>query len=113
LAITALVVAIIALVFCWIPFLGAVVALIALVLSIVAWMTSKSSGRPVGMSIAATIVSAIAALGGVILTILIMWFWGEFGDDIRDCSSQTLTEQQQQQCIEDRVNDRLGIDSNS
>jgi hypothetical protein len=64
------------------------------------------------MAIAATIVSAIAALGGVLFTILIVWFWGEFGDDVRDCSSPTLTQQQQQQCIEDRIDDRFHINSN-
>lgn len=110
-AIAALIVAIIALVICWIPFVGAFVALVALVLGIAAWLTSKSSGRPVGLAVAATAVGALALLAGIVLTILLVWVLNEFGDDIRDCSNPTLTDQQQQECLEDRINDRFGIES--
>jgi hypothetical protein len=52
------------------------------------------------------VVGALAALVGVLLTILILWAFDEF----RDCADPTLTEQQQKSCIDDRVNDRFGID---
>jgi len=110
LAIAALVIAIIALVICWIPFVGAFIALAALVLSIAAWLNSRSTGRPVGLSVAATVVSALAFVAGILITVLIVWAWDEFGDDIRDCSDESLTQQQQEQCLEDRINDRFGID---
>jgi len=110
LAIAALVIAIIALVICWIPFVGAFIALGALVLSVVAWVTSKSAGRPIGLAVAATVVSALAFVAGVLITILVVWAWDEFGDDIRDCSDATLTQQEQEQCLEDRINDRFGIE---
>ncbi|HEX5017405.1 MAG TPA: hypothetical protein VFX15_07455 [Actinomycetes bacterium] len=111
LSIAALIVAILALVLCWIPFVGAIGALVALVLSIAAWMTSKSAGRPVGLAVAATIVSALAAVAGVLLTILILWVFDEFGDDVRECQNQSVTQEQLDRCLEDRVNDRFGIDS--
>ncbi|MFL6070920.1 MAG: CD20-like domain-containing protein [Actinomycetes bacterium] len=110
LSIAALIFAIITVFLCWIPFVGAILALLALVLSIVAWMTSKSAGRPVGMAVAATIVSALALLAGIILTILLIWIINVFGDDVRDCNNSTLTDQQQQTCLENRINNRLGID---
>ena len=109
-SIAALIVSIIIVLLCWIPFVGPILALLALVLSIVAWMTSKSSGRPVGMAIAATIVSALALLAGIILTIVLIWVINVFGDDIRDCNNDMLTDQQKQTCLENRINDRLGID---
>jgi hypothetical protein len=73
-------------------------------------MTSKSAGRSVGLAIAATIVSALALLAGVVLTILLVWVFNEFGDDIRDCNRMGLTDQQKQTCLENRINDRFGID---
>jgi predicted PurR-regulated permease PerM len=110
LAIAALIIAIITVVLCWIPFVGPVIALVALVLGIVAWMTSKSAGRPLGIAIAATIVSALALLAGIILTILLVWVFNQFGDDIRECNNANLTDQQKQTCLENRINDHFGID---
>ncbi len=110
LAIAAIIVALIALVTCWVPFAGAFIALIALGLSIPAWVTSKSSGRPVGVAIAATVISVLAFLAGVLITILVIWVWDEFGNDIRDCTNSNMTQQQQDQCLQDRINDRFGID---
>ena len=37
---------------------------------------------PLGLAIAATVVSALAFVAGVLITILIVWAWDEFGDDI-------------------------------
>lgn len=106
LSIAALIIAIIGLVGCWIPFVGAIIALIGLALGIVAWVTSKSSGRPIGLAVAATVVGALAALAGVLLTILILWVFNE----LSDCTDPNLTSQQQENCVNDRVNDRFGID---
>jgi hypothetical protein len=110
LAIVALVVAIIALLICWLPVIGVGAGLIALVLSIIAWVVSKNANRPVGMAIGATVVSALALVAGVIITALVFWVFDEFGDDIRDCSDPSLTQQQQEDCLEQRLNDRFGIE---
>ena len=107
LSITALIIAIISLVICWIPFVGAIAALVALVLGIAAWTTSKSSGRPVGLAVAATIVSALAAVAGVILTIAILWLI----DKVEDCTDPNFTDAQREQCVEDRLNDSFGMKS--
>jgi len=100
----------VALVICWIPILGILAGLAGLVLGIIAWVTLKPTGRPIGLAIAGTIIAGLALLAGILVTILIFWVFDEFGDDIRDCSSSTLTQQQRDQCIEDRINDRFGID---
>lgn len=107
LAIAALIFAITAGILFWIPILGIVIALVGLVLGIVAWTTAGKNNRPKGMSIAATIVSILALLGGCVVTALVFYF----GDIVLNCSDPSLTPEEQQQCIQDRVNDRLGVQS--
>jgi hypothetical protein len=106
-AITALVFAIVAGVLFWIPVLGILLALTGLVLGIVAWMKAGKQNRPKGMAIAATIVSILALLGSILVTALVIFF----GDIVVDCADPDLTQQEQEDCIEDRVNDRFGVDS--
>lgn len=91
----------------WIPFLGIVLALAGLTLGIVAWATAGKNDRPKGMSIAATIVASLALVGGILVTLFVALFW----DIVVDCSDANLTSDQQQQCLEDRVNDKFGIGS--
>jgi hypothetical protein len=92
---------------CWIPFFGPVLALVGLVLGIVAWATAGKKGRPKGVAIAATIVGTVAMLGAIVFSI----FWIVFSDTIVDCSDPSLTRAEQDQCIEDRVNDQFGVDT--
>jgi hypothetical protein len=106
LAVTALVLAIVSAALCWIPFLGAVSALAALVLGIVAWaraQTGRSGGK--GMAIAATVIGACAVVLGIVLTVLISRVIG----DLVDCADPSLTQQQQQQCF----NNVIGNSSSS
>ncbi|WP_156759404.1 DUF4190 domain-containing protein [Microbacterium karelineae] len=85
LAVTALVLAIIGTILCFIPFavfLGIVVVIVALILSIVA-LVKKANGR--GLSIAALIVSGVGTLVGIgmlILTFTIIAFVGTAADDL-------------------------------
>ncbi|MEO8328710.1 MAG: hypothetical protein ABI586_01780 [Candidatus Nanopelagicales bacterium] len=108
LAITALVLSIIAALTSWIPFvsvLALVLALAGLVLGIVAWSKAGKSQRPKGMAVSATIVSAIAILVAAAMTALSFWL----GDIIVNCSDSGLTSAQQNKCVEDGVNNKLGI----
>jgi hypothetical protein len=109
-AIVALVVAILALLICWIPVIGVGAGLVGLVLAVIAWIVSKNADRPVGMAIGATVVSALALVAGIIITALVFWVFDEFGDDIRDCSDPSLSQQEQEDCLEERLNDRFGIE---
>ena len=105
LAITALVIAIVALVFCWIPFLGIVLALAGLILGIVAWAGAGSKNRPKGMGVAATVVSIVALLGAIAVTALVIWVW----DKVESCADPNLTQQQQERCVEDALTGDSGI----
>ena len=105
LAITALVIAIVALVFCWIPFLGIVLALAGLILGIVAWAGAGNKNRPKGMGVAATVVSIVALLGAIAVTALVIWVW----DKVESCADPNLTQQQQERCVEDALTGDSGI----
>ncbi len=96
LAVTALVLAIVSAALCWIPFLGAVAAVAALVLGIVAWaraQAGRSGGK--GLAIAATVIGACSVVLGIVLTVLVSRVIG----DLVDCADPSLTQQQQQQCF--------------
>ncbi|HVQ89088.1 MAG TPA: hypothetical protein VMT88_13010 [Actinomycetes bacterium] len=110
LAITALVFSIIAALTSWIPFvsiLALLLALAALVMGIIAWSKAGKSHRPKGMAIAATIVSILALLVSAAMTTLVFWL----GDVFVNCTDPNLTQNQQERCIENGVNDKFGIQS--
>jgi hypothetical protein len=100
-----LVISIVALVFCWIPFLGIVLAIAGLILGIVAWAGAGKKNRPKGMGVAATIVSIVALLGAIAVTVLVIWVW----DRVEHCADPNLTQQQQDQCVEDAFTGNSGI----
>jgi len=105
LAITALVISIVALVFCWIPFLGVVLAIAGLILGIVAWAGAGKKNRPKGMGIAATIISILALLAAIAVTALVIWVW----DRVDQCVDPDFTQQQQDQCVEDALTGNSGV----
>jgi len=110
-AIVALVISIIALVICWVPFIGPVAALVALGLSIAAWVTSKKSGRPAGLAIAGTVVSIIDFVAGVVITIGFLFFVNRAQEADKFCNSVSTTQAEYDQCMTDRVSDWFGIDT--
>jgi hypothetical protein len=108
LAITGLVFSIIAALICWIPFisfLALLLALVGLVLGIVAWSKAGKTHRPKGMAIAATIVSALALLVAIAMSALTVWL----GDVFVDCTDSSLTQNQQERCLENGLNDKFGV----
>ena len=107
LAITALVFAISAGALFWIPILGILIALVGLVLGVVSWANAGKANRPKGMPVAATIVSILALLGGIVVTALVFYF----GDIVLNCSDSSLTSEEQNQCVQDQINDRLGVNT--
>ena len=88
-----------ALVLFWVPFLGILLALVGLVLGIITWSTAGKKRLSKGMPVAATIVSVLALLGGVTVTALVVWL----ADDVVACSDSSLTPDQQQRCLENRL----------
>jgi len=102
LAIAALVLGIIACLGFWIPFGGAILGLIALVLGIVAWRRAsagRAGGKP--MAIIGTILGGLAVVGGIIATVLLIWVFGR----VAHCTDANLTDQEISNC----VNDELGV----
>ena len=78
-----------------------VVGLVALILGIVAWR--KASSGPAGgkpMAIIGTILGALAMLGGIIATILLIWVFGH----VAHCTDLNLTDQQRQACVDAEFN---------
>jgi hypothetical protein len=114
LSIVALVIAIVALIICWIPFLGAGAALIALVLGIVAWVSAKKASRPAGLAIAATLIAGFALLVGVVLSIAVVAFLGDkidsYDEADRYCRDTTATQADYDICMQEKW---LGIDTTS
>lgn len=74
-AIAALVLGIVAIVLCWIPFAGIVLGLIALILGIVGLKQSK------GMGIAGIVLGALAIIFGLLITIAAMTFFAVLEPD--------------------------------
>jgi hypothetical protein len=100
LAVAALIVALVSAAICWVPFIGAVAALVGLVLGIVAWTQSRAGrGGGQAMAITATFVGLGALLMGVLLTVLLTGFFA----GIADCANPAYTEQQTNQCINDQL----------
>jgi O-antigen ligase len=104
------VVAVVVVFICWIPFIGAGAALIALILGVVAWVTSKSAGRPISLAVAATILSILTLLAGIAITIGFMALVNKAQDADRYCLRTTTTQAEYDQCFEDRVSSWFGIE---
>jgi hypothetical protein len=107
----ALVISIIALIICWFPFVGPIAALVALALSIAAWVSSTKSGRPAGLAIAGTVISVIAFIAGVVITIGFLILINRAQEADRYCNSVSTTQEEYDQCMTDRVSDWFGIDT--
>lgn len=110
-AVVALIVAVIALVISWVPFLGAIAALIALGLGIGAWVSSKKRGRPAGLGVAATVISILALVIGVVISIGFLVLIDEAQKADRYCNSVSTTQAEYDTCIEDRVTSWFGVDT--
>jgi hypothetical protein len=100
LAVAALVVALVSAAICWLPFVGAITALVGLILGISAWVSARAGRRGgQGMAIAATFVGLGALLMSVLLTVLLTSFFSA----IVDCANPAYTEEQTNQCINDQL----------
>ena len=107
----AAIVAVIALLISWVPFLGALTALIALGLGIGAWVSTKKGGRPAGLAIAATVISILAFLIGVVVSIGFLILIDQAQEADRYCNSVSTTQAEYDACIEDRVTSWFGVDT--
>jgi hypothetical protein len=109
LSITALVIAVVVVFICWIPFIGPLAALVALGLGIAAWITSKKADRPVALGITATVLSILTFLAGIAITIVLVVFIDEVSDEYEYCDSITNNQEDLDRCLEDRIYERLDI----
>lgn len=113
-SIVALVFAVISLLICLIPVVGALGALVALGLGIGAWLNSRSQHRPQGLAIAATVISGLAFIVGVVWSIVAIAFVGDkidsFDEADRYCQQNTTTQEDYDICMQEEW---LGIDASS
>ncbi|MEO8106425.1 MAG: hypothetical protein ABI720_03825 [Actinomycetes bacterium] len=110
-AIIALVASILALLISWIPFVGAIAALVTLGLGIGAWVAAKKSGRPLGLGVAATIVSVLALIVGIVFTAGFLFLIDEVQKAEQYCRSVTATDGAFDRCMNDRVSNWFGVDT--
>jgi Na+/H+-dicarboxylate symporter len=106
-------VAIVALIICWIPFLGGGIALIALILGIVAWVSAKKASRPAGLAIAATIISVLAIIVGIVVSVAFLVLVAKSADADEACQRSSSTQAEYDQCMQDEVGSWFGVDPNS
>lgn len=96
--IAALVVGIVALVLCWIPFLGLVLAIVALVLGIVGIRkASRGEATNKGMAITGVVTGGLAIVGGMLSILFFLFIADEFGSLI-ECVEQAETAEEEQEC---------------
>jgi hypothetical protein len=103
--IAAMVVGIVALVLCWIPFLGLVLAIVAVVLGIVGIRkASRGEATNKGMAIAGVATGGLALLVGAFFTIATIAIFDDIGSLV-ECVEQAETAEEEQAC-----NDRFERD---
>ena len=115
-AIAALVVAILAVLICWIPLLGVGATFVALILAIVAWVVSAKGRRPVALAVIATVLSVLGLILGLVITIV---FFAAIVEDTNDarryCEPRTSTQAEFDQCVSEHAGsnflDRFGIEA--
>lgn len=89
------VLAIVGLVLCWIPGLGAVIAAVGVVLSAVG-LSRARKGRATnrGLALAGVLVASLALVIGVVVTAYVV-------DKVAECDSESLTQAELDACLED------------
>ena len=96
--IAAMVVGIVALLLCWIPFLGLVLAIVALVLGIVGIRkASRGEATNKGMAITGVVTGGLALLGGILSVLFFLFIAEEFGSLI-ECLDQAQTVEEERDC---------------
>jgi hypothetical protein len=103
LAIGALIVGIIGLLACWIPYVGLPLPIIALILGFLGLKKSGVINVGRGMSVAGIVIGGVSLLIALFITVVVTIFIGRHAH-ILDCGSSNLTPAQQQQCIRDELN---------
>lgn len=99
LAIAAMVLGILGIITFWVPVLGAVLGLVALILGIIA--VRRQAGK--GMAITGIVLGTLALIGGAIFSVLSIVVFSV----ARDCAEQTGVDSGPafEQCVEDRARD--------
>jgi hypothetical protein len=96
-------------------FVTCISAPVGLVLGLVALSQIKKTGEDGrGLALAGAwiggVVTALAVIGAIVLVAVSVWFVDEVDKIDGECDRNTSTQQQYDRCMEDRFNDRFGID---
>lgn len=102
-AIGALIVSIIGLLVCWIPYAGIPLPIIALILGFIGLKKSGVINVGRGMAVSGIVIGGVSLLVALFITVVVTIFIGRHAH-ILDCGNRNLTPAQQQQCIRDNLN---------
>lgn len=104
--VAALVVAIVAVLACWVPFLGGIIAIVGVILGFVArGNVQRGQATNGGMALTAIILSALALIVNIVIVAGLLFAVTQVGDEVQDivaCSS--LPAEEQQACLDDIMN---------
>jgi hypothetical protein len=107
LGVAALVLGILALLGSWAPFVNIlciVLGIIGIVLGVMARArVRRGEATNGGMALTGIILSAIAVVVSLIVTVAVTAFIGSNFEGLQDCADPSLTQQEQQACIEDQL----------
>ena len=95
-AIAALVVSIVALVLCWIPYLGLPLPLVAIGLAIAGLVRARKIGKGMGLAVTGLLIGLVALLAAVTITVFVTKTFG-------DCFKVDLTKAEQQTCLDNKT----------
>jgi len=104
-AVAALVLGILALLFFWVPFanlLAVVMGVVGIVLGAVGRGRARRTGSGgAGAALAGILLSAAAIVLSLAVTVGVIAFLSSHQDELRRCTDQGLTQQQQRDCVRD------------
>ena len=98
LSVAGLVVGVVGLLTCWVPFAGAVLPAVAVVLGAVGAGRSRRDGSAPGLGIAATVLGGIGVVGAVTVTTLFLLLWPR----ISACDGPGQTSDQVARCLREQ-----------
>ena len=100
LGVAALVLGIVALLFCWVPFLGGLVALIGLILGFIArGKVRRGQATNGGMALIGIILSVLALIVNIVIVAGVIFI----GTQLEDCTDPNLSPEEVSACLEENL----------
>lgn len=109
LAVAALIVGILSLCAAFVPVVGVVVGLVAVVMAILGMNKAKKglAGQR-GLAVGGLITGAIGLILGLLVTLGVGAFFAKFGEEIVACTDPEMTQEQLEACLNEELGEELG-----